>query len=82
MPRPLGFGAYSSSALLHLRSLVLIRPCGCCGQSFLKCGVKSELKKAEANGDAKQLSVALQMVLQLERVEHRLKWVLGDKVHK
>jgi hypothetical protein len=61
MPRPLGFGAYSSSALLHLRSLVLIG----------RAGVKSELKKAEANGDTKQVSVALQMVRQLENVEYQ-----------
>jgi hypothetical protein len=64
MPRPLGFGAYSSSALLHLRSLVLIGRAGA-------VGVKSELKKAEANGDTKQVSVALQMVRQLENVEYQ-----------
>jgi hypothetical protein len=44
-------GAYSSSALLHLRSLVLIRPCGRCGQSFLNCGVKSGREALLMNGN-------------------------------
>jgi hypothetical protein len=33
--------------------------------------VESELTKAAASGDTAQVSVALQMVLQLERVEYR-----------
>jgi hypothetical protein len=33
--------------------------------------VETELKKAEANGDTAQVSIALQMALQLERIEYR-----------
>ena len=35
--------------------------------------VEAELKKAEATGDTMQVSIVLRMVLQLEKVEYRLK---------
>jgi hypothetical protein len=35
--------------------------------------VEAELKKAAAGGDTTQVSIALRMVLQLERVEYRAK---------
>ena len=35
--------------------------------------VEAELKKAAAGGDAAQLSIALQMVLSLERVDYQTK---------
>jgi hypothetical protein len=35
--------------------------------------METELKRAAASGDTSQMSIALQMVLQLEHVEYRLK---------
>ena len=35
--------------------------------------VEAELKKAEASGDTMQVSIVLRMVLQLEKVDYRLK---------
>jgi hypothetical protein len=35
--------------------------------------VEAEMKKAAAGGDTAQVSIALQMVLQLERVEFKVK---------
>ena len=35
--------------------------------------VEAEMKKAAAGGDTPQVSITLQMVLQLEHVEYRLK---------
>jgi len=35
--------------------------------------VEAELKKAAAGGDTAQVSIALQMVLQLENVEYQMK---------
>jgi hypothetical protein len=38
--------------------------------------VESELKKAAAGGNTAQVSIALQMMLQLEHIEYRLKYAV------